>query len=171
MPSRVNVSRMCSVRAEHRPAERVLAERGLVDQVLGDRRGLIVGARDLLDDDAALTVELGRVDPRPPDEVGQQIGRLGRALGADGDVERDEVVARVRVEHGADPLGGLVDVSVGGVLLAALEHEVLEEVGHPVLLGALGAGARVERDQQRHRAGPLDARSGTAAGRSSGSWR
>ncbi len=71
-------------------------------------------------------------------------------------MERDQVVARVGVEHGADPLGGLVDVAVGRVLLAALEHEVLEEVGHPVLLGALGAGAGVERDQERHRARALD---------------
>ena len=41
-----------------------------------------------------------------------------------------------------------------GVLLAALEHEVLEEVGHPVLLGSLVARARVERDEygQRPRA-------------------
>ena len=49
-------------------------------------------------------------------------------------MERDQVVARVGVEDRADPLGGLVDVPVGGVLLAALEHEMLEEVGHPVLV-------------------------------------
>ena len=54
------------------------------------------------------------------------------------------------------PLGGLVDVAVGRVLLAALEHEMLEEMGHPVLLGALGARARVERDQERDRARALD---------------
>jgi len=39
----------------------MLAERGPVDQVLGDRRGLIVCPRDLLDDDAALALELGSV--------------------------------------------------------------------------------------------------------------
>ena len=157
---------MCSVGAEHRAAERVVAERRLVDQVLGHHRRLVVGAGDLLDDDAALAVELVGVDPRPADEVGQQVGRLERALGARGDVERDQVVARVGVQHRADPLGGLVDVAVGGVLLAALEHEVLEEVGHPVLLGALGAGAGVERHQDRDRARALDRRSGTAAARS-----
>ena len=41
----------------------------LVDQVLGDGRRLVVGARDLLDHDAALAVELLGVEPRPPDEV------------------------------------------------------------------------------------------------------
>ena len=119
----------------------MVAERGAVDQVLGDRRGLVVGAVDLLDHHAALAVELLGVDARAPDEVGQQVDRRGRALGAHGDVEGDEVVARVGVEHAAHPLGGLVDVAVGRVLLAALEDEVLEEVGHPVLLGALGARA------------------------------
>ncbi len=52
------------LRAEHGPPERVIAERGSVDQVLGDHRGLVVGAVDLLDHDAALAVELLGVDPR-----------------------------------------------------------------------------------------------------------
>ena len=68
-------------RAEHRPAERVIAEHRLVDQVLGHHRGLIVGAGDLLDDDAALSIHLLGVDSRPGDEVGQQVGGLERALG------------------------------------------------------------------------------------------
>ena len=134
----------------------MIAERGLVDQVLGHHRRLVVGARDLLHDDAALAVELVAVDPRAADEVRQQVGGLERLLGARGDVEGDQVVAGVGVEHRADALRGLVDVAVGGVLLAALEHEVLEEVRHPVLLRALGAGAGVERDEDRHRARALD---------------
>ena len=141
---------------EHRAAQRVIAERGLVDQVLGHHRGLVVGARDLLDDHAALAVELVGIDPRPTDEVGQQIGRLQCALRARGDVEGHQIVAGVRVEHGSDALRSLVDVAVGGVLLAALEHEVLEEVGHPVLLRALGASTRVEGDENRHRARAVD---------------
>ena len=122
-------------------------------------RGLVVGAVDLLDHDAALAVELLGVEPRAPDEVGQQVDRRRRRLGADGDVEGDEVVARVGVEHAAEALGGLVDVAVGRVLLAALEDEVLEEVRHPVLLRALGARAGVEgdEDRQRARAGQRDA--------------
>ena len=137
---------------EHRAPERVLAERGAVDQVLGDRRRLVVGAVDLLDHDAALAVELLGVEARAPDEVGQQVDRLRRALGAHGDVEGDEVVAGVGVQHAAQPLGGLVDVLVGRVLLAALEHQVLEEVGHAVLLRALVARAGVERHEHRQRA-------------------
>ena len=135
-------------RAEHGAAERMLAERGVVDQVLGDGRRLVVRARDLLDHDAALAVQLLGVESRAPDEVRQQVDRLERALGAHGDVEGDEVVARVRVELAADPLGRLVDRSVVGELLAALEDEVLEEVRHPVLLRALGARAGVERDER-----------------------
>ena len=88
-----------------------------------------------------------------PDEVGQQVDRLGRRLGAAGDVEGDEVVRGVGVEHRAHPLGRLVDLAVVVVLLAALEHEVLEEVGHAVLLGTLGAGAGVEGDEDGQGAG------------------
>src|ERR1700733_7024472 len=143
---------------EHRTAQRVIAKRGLVDQVLGHHRGLIVGPCDLLDDDTALAVELVPVDSWPPDEVGAEVCRLERLVRAHGDVEGDEVVARVSVEDRADPLGRLVDVTVGGVLLTALEHEMLEEVGHPVLVLALGARAGVERDEDggRTRALPRD---------------
>ena len=63
-------------------------------------------------------------------------------------MEGDEVVARVGVDHRAHPLGGLVDVAVVRVALAALEHQVLEEVGDAVLLRALGARAGVERDER-----------------------
>ena len=55
--------------AEHGAPERVLAEGGPVDQVLGDHRRLVEGAVDLLDHDAALAVELLGVDLRAADEV------------------------------------------------------------------------------------------------------
>ena len=129
-------------RPEDGATERMVAEHGLVDQVLGDRRGLVVVARDLLHDDAALLVELNRVERRAPDEVGQQVRGLDALGRPGGDVERDEVVAGVGVEHGAVAFGGLVDVPVGLVLLTALEDEVLEEVGHAVLLGAARCGRR-----------------------------
>ena len=58
---------------------------------------------------------------------------------------------RVGVEHRAHPLGRLVDLAVVVVLLAALEDEVLEEVGHAVLLRALGAGAGLEGDEHGDR--------------------
>ena len=63
---------------------------------------------------------------------------------------------RVGVERAAHPLGRLVDLAVVVVLLAALEHEVLEEVRHAVLLGPLGARAGVEGDEQRRGARALE---------------
>ncbi len=54
------------LRAEHRPPQGMLAERGPVDQVLGDGRGLVIGAVDLLDHHAALAVELLGVDRGRP---------------------------------------------------------------------------------------------------------
>src|SRR3954468_14446666 len=137
---------------EHRPPQRVLAERGPVDQVLGDDRRLIVRARDLLDHDAALAIELLGVDLRAPHEVGQQVDRLGRDLRAAGDVEGDEVVRGVGVQDRAHRLRGLVDLAVVVVLLAALEDQVLQEMGHPVLVCALGPGAGVEGHEHRQRA-------------------
>ena len=157
---------MCSGGPEHRAAERVVAEGGAVDQVLGDDRRRVLGARDLLDDDAALAVELLGVDLRAAHEVGQQVDRPRDDLGPAGEVEGDDVVRRVGVEHGAHVLRRLVDLAVVVVELAALEHEVLEEVGHPVLLGALGAGAGLEGDEGGHgaRALELDAVQGKAVG-------
>jgi hypothetical protein len=142
----------------------VVAERCAVDQVLGHHRRLVVRAGDLLDHDAALAIELLGVDPRAPHEVRQQVDRLAGHLGPAGDVERHEVVRRVGVQRGAHALRGLVDLAVVVVLLPALEHQVLEEVGHPVLLRPLGAGAGVEghEDGQRPRAVDLHAVDGEA---------
>ena len=84
---------------QHGAAERVVAERRAVDQVLGHDRRLVVRAGDLLDDHPALAVELLLVDLRAADEVRQQVDRLADHLGAAGDVEGDEVVRGVGVEH------------------------------------------------------------------------
>jgi hypothetical protein len=141
---------------EHRAAERVLAVGGGVDQVVGDRGRHVVGPGDLLDHDPALAVELLAVDPRAADEVRQQVERGHDRLRPARDVERHDVVRRVGVELRAEPLGGLVHVAVGRERLAALEDQVLEEVGHPVLLGPLGAGSGVERHERRDRPGARD---------------
>ena len=141
---------------QDRAPQRVVAERGPVDQVLGHGGGLVVGPGDLLDHHAALAVELLGVQARAPHEVGEQVGRLQRGLRPHGDVERHQVVACVGVELGAQPLGGLVDVAVRRILLPALEHQVLQEMGHPVLVGALGPRAGVEPDQHRDRPRALE---------------
>jgi hypothetical protein len=141
---------------QHRASQGVLAEGCTVDQVLGDRRRLVVGAVDLLDHDTALALELLAVEAGTRYEIGQQVDRGGRALGADGDVEGDKIVARIGVEHAPEALGGLVDLFVGRVLLAALEDEMLEEVRHPVLLRPLAAGAGVEGHKHRQSAGACD---------------
>ncbi len=143
-------------RAQDGAPQGMVAERRLVDQMLGDHGRLIVCPRDLLHDDPALAVELLGVDSRATHEVGQQVGSRWGLLGAGGDVERHKIMAGVRVQDGPDPLGGFVDVPIGAVFLAPLEDEVLEKMGHPVLLGPLGPGAGVEGDQERHRAGPRD---------------
>src|SRR6516165_11037134 len=69
--------------AKHGAPQRVLSEGRPVDQVLGDRRGLVIGAVYLLDHHATLAVELLGVEPRTRDEVRQQVNRLCGALGTD----------------------------------------------------------------------------------------
>ncbi len=68
--------------AEHRAPERVIAERRAVDQHRGDDGRLVVGARDLLDHHAALAIERLAVQARAPRDIGQQVDRAGRDLGA-----------------------------------------------------------------------------------------
>ena len=125
--------------------------RGAIEQLVRDRRRLVVGARDLLDHDTALAIQLLGVEAGASDEIAQEVDRRHRGLRPARDVKGHEIVRRVGVQLRAQPLRRLVHVAVGGVLLAALEDQVLEEVRHPVLLGALGAGARVEGDQCRKR--------------------
>src|SRR3982074_1050561 len=72
------------LRTEARAPGRVLAERRPVDQVLGDGGGLVVGAVDLLDDDAPLAVELLGIQAWPAHEVRKQVDRLGWAPGGHG---------------------------------------------------------------------------------------
>ncbi len=139
------------LRPQHGPAERMVAEGRAVDQVLGDHRRLVVRAGDLLDDDAALAIELLGVELRAPDEVRQQVDRLRGDLRAAGDVEGHQVVRRVRVQHGAHRLRGLIDLAVVVVVLPALEDEMLQEMGPPVLFGPLRARARVKGDEDRRR--------------------
>ena len=102
---------------------------------------------------------------RPTKSVSRSIASADD-LGAAGEVEGDDVVRGVGVEHRAHLLGGLVDLAVVVVDLAALEHEVLEEVRHAVLLGALRAGAGLEghEDGDGARALELDAVEGKAVG-------
>ena len=78
---------------EHGASEGMVPEGGLVDQVLGQHRRLVVRPGDLLDHHAALAVELVGVDSRTPDEVGEQVDGLRSGLRAGGDVEGHQVVA------------------------------------------------------------------------------
>jgi len=96
----------------------VIAEGSPVDQVLRRRPTAGHTRVDLLNHDASLAVELLGVQPRAPDEVREQVDRLGGALGADRDVEGHQVVAGVGVQHASQPLGRLVDVLVGRISLA-----------------------------------------------------
>ncbi len=143
--------------AEDRATERMVAEHRAVDEDVRQVCGLVVGAGDLLNHDAALLLQLVGVEPRPADEVGEEVDRLDDPVGPDDDEEGDDVVAREGVHARTQDLGGGVDVAVGRMVLSALEDHVLEEMRHPALLGALDPRAGVEGDDRRDRARAVDA--------------
>ena len=134
--------------AEDRAAEWMVAEHRAVDEDVRQVRGLVVGAGDLLNHDAALLLQLVGLEARPADEVGQEVDRLDDPVGPDDDEEGDDVVAREGVHPRTQDLGGGVDVAVGRMVLPALEDHVLEEMRDPVFLRALDPRAGVEGDDR-----------------------
>ncbi len=63
-------------RADHGPAERMVAEDRLGDQVVDELLRLVLVHRDLLEHDLALGVDLG--EERRVDHVGHHVERLSR---------------------------------------------------------------------------------------------
>ena len=152
-------------RAENGTPERVIAESCARAHLPCDICGLVEVARDLLADDTALLVEIVFVEPWSSDEVGNQVDGLWCRLRAYRDVKRDHVMGCRCVLVGAQLLRGAVDGAVIVVFLAAPEHHVLEEMCNSVLIGPLGACARVEGDHDGGCARAVDAESDAGEGR------
>ena len=142
----------------------MVSEGRLAEQIINQHRRLVVRAGDLLDHDATLLFELLGVEPWPCSEVGQEVRRLDQSIGPRDDPEDHVVLGRVGVETRTQSLGGRVHLSVRRIVLAALEDQVLEEVGGAVLLGPLHprAGREGNRDGHRPRALDSDAKQGQA---------
>ena len=133
--------------ADDVPAERLVAvEERLVHAADEVARGVEVHVH-LLDDHTLLAVDLLRVEGRVAEHVDEDVERDVARLGGALDVVPGQLLARAGVELAADPvdLGG--DVAGRGPALGALEEHVLGEVGDPVRLLRLVAGARGEHDE------------------------
>ena len=142
-------ARTVSSRADHVPAERLVAvEMTLPDvaDVAPRRVGVHV---HLLDDHALLAVDLVGVEARVAEHVDEHVerdvARLGRAL----HVVAGELLAREGVELPTDRVDLGRDVPRRRPPLRALEEHVLGEVGDPALLAPLVARAGCEHHEAR----------------------
>ena len=151
----VHVGERGGVQVFHRSDRRVVVGVAVGIGVLEDREedlavGLVLALSLLVLDDAALFVEPGLVDGRPhvPHPVGLHPQRhVERRRRHDLEVVRPVLVRRPVHAGRADPVEGLEVVVV--VVLAAVEHQVLEQVREAGLAGLLVAGADVVPDVHR----------------------
>ena len=66
---------MISGLPQHRPAHRLVGKGAFLEMVEDDVVGRVVGLADLLQDDAALALQLGRVEDRVLQDVGEDVER------------------------------------------------------------------------------------------------
>ena len=129
--------------AEHRGLEQDLAVLGRIVEIRAD----------LLDDDRALALDIGRLEPRPHDQLTDDVHRaLGLAPRHAHPVDGRFAIGR-GVERAAHAFDRLADRPGRGIRRRALERQVLHEVGDPDLPGGLepGAGQHVGGDGDRTR--------------------
>ena len=139
--------------ADDVPAERLVAvEELVVDAVDVVSRRVVVHVH-LFDDDALLALDLLGVEPRVAEHVDEDVERHVAVLGGALDVVAGVLLAGEGVELAADGVDLSGDLARCRAPLGALEEHVLGEVGDPVRVLGLVAGARREHDEAGHRLG------------------
>ncbi len=131
---------------DRRPEGMRLPERpheDLVDEIVG----IVVGLADLLEDDAALGLDVGGVERRREHDVADEIEGLVEVF-----VERVDVVPRVLlgregVDLAAEAVDHTRDLRVGPPP-RAFEEKMLEEVGQALPRRRLVPGARPDEDAE-----------------------
>ena len=142
--------------AEHRPAHRLVGKGLFLEMIEDDVVGRVVGLADLLQDDGALALELGRVEGRMQQDVGEDIERERHVLLQHLGVIRGAFARGIGVEVAADRLDLLGD-GAGAAPLGALERHVFEEMGDAVDLGRLVPGPDIDPQAERYRVHRVDA--------------
>ena len=136
-------------RAQHRPAERLAGQRGLLELVEDHVVGRVERLADLLQDDAALALQLVGIEHRVAQDVGHHLDAERHVLLQDRGVVGRDLAAGIGVEAAADILDLLGD-GAGRAGPRALERHVLEHVRHAVQLGrSRGACRRRPRCRAR----------------------
>ena len=101
----------------------------LVDEQVGECVGVVVGHRELFEDDPPLTLDLLRREQRMTVHVGQHVERDVEVVARDLGVVDRRLAVGACVEHPADGLDGARNQLRLGALLTAFEEHVLQEVG------------------------------------------
>ena len=95
--------------AEHRPAERLVGQRGLLELVEDQVVGRVERLADLLQDDAALALQLVGIEHRIAQDVGHHLDAERHVLLQDRGVVGGDLAAGIGVEAAADILDLLGD--------------------------------------------------------------
>ncbi len=147
---------MISGRAQHRPPHRLVGKGALLEIIEDDVVGRVVGLADLLQDDGALAFELGRVEGRVLQDVGEDVERERHVLLQHLGVIGRALARGIGVEVAADRLDLLGD-GAGAAPLGALERHVLEKMRDAVDLRRLVPGADIDPQPERDRVHRIDA--------------
>lgn len=118
----------------------MIAQHGLEEPLARDIRRIVVGHRELFEDDAALGFELLGVENGRGHHVGEHLDRHRQVAVAHLRVVAGVLLGGERVVFAADGVERDRDVE-GRASGRALEEQVLEEVRGPEGLGQLVAGA------------------------------
>ncbi len=113
-----------------------IAEKCLVDEVLG----VVHFHLQLFENDTLLLLDVGSVEARIQDEVGEQIECDGQVLVQDLDVVADQFLRGVGVKIAACRIGLPRDL-LGRSIGRSLEEHVLDEVRDAVVFGCFSARA------------------------------
>ncbi len=130
------------LRACDLPPQRRVAEHGEIEQHVDVLGGIVEVRADLLDDHVALAVDLVLIEPRPDDQLAEDVHRDRGVAGRDAHVVDRRLAVGRRVERAAEAFDGLGDRARRRVVARSLERDVLHEMGTPRLVGRFVAGAR-----------------------------
>ena len=138
--------------ADDRPAERMLAEHRLAEQVEHLLLRVVLVHRDLLEDHRALGVDVASAPGGTPCRPSRRTPPA-HVLVDHPRVHRGRLLAGAGVELGAHRVEDLVDLE-RAVLLGALEQQVLEQVRQPRLRRRTRSASRCRSRSRATRTGP-----------------
>ena len=134
--------------AQNAAADRLRRKRGFLEQIEDVIVGIVAGRANLLDDDLLLAVELGLVEQRILEDVGEDVAGERHVLLEDAGEVAGVFHRGRRVEVAADIFDGCGDIE-RGARFGALERHVLEDMRNAVLGFGFAARTGLYPDAER----------------------